>query len=100
SVRILTYPVDADHPVTLALLPQDTELKLLSNLEVEEKALAETASLAPAPLRGSGPAGPEFVYTLEATYLDAAGRIVQQAEYWQKTTKTRLRDPGALVDRE
>jgi hypothetical protein len=102
SIRILTYPVEAERPVLLALLPEDTELKLLTNLEVEEQAIAAPAGLAPGPAlpQGGALAGPEFVYALEVTYLDAAGRVLQSAEYWEKTTKTRVRDPGALVDRE
>lgn len=92
SRRTLTYPVTAERPLSIALVPQDTEVKILSNLEVDEKALA-------AAMKAAGGA-PEFVYGFRIAYLDAAGRTLQSADYWERTTKTRVRDPGALVDRE
>lgn len=100
SLRILTYPIERGRPLTIALLPQDQELKLLTNLEVPESAVERPLSLA-AP-RASEAAGrsAEFVYGLRVAYLDANGLVIQTAEYWERTTKTRIRDPGALVDRE
>ncbi|RME73098.1 MAG: hypothetical protein D6776_07675, partial [Planctomycetota bacterium] len=100
SRRVLAYPVTAQLPLSLALRPDDTELRIVSNLLVPPDALRPID--APA-----DPAAPtEFPYALSYRFYDANGRAVWASTYWETTRKTRVQEPGeplpleeAFVDR-
>jgi len=92
ALRVLCYPVTVDRPLTVLLRPDDGELKVLSNLELPAGASLDLRT--------------EYVYGLRVSFLDGSLRELgaeagpSAATYWEKTRKTRLREPGDLVDRE
>ncbi len=87
STRVLAYPVDVKRALVLPLRPDDTELRLLTNLVLPA---APPANKTPATT-------PEHEYGLACRFLTLEGHLVWSSTFWERTRKTRIEDPARAL---
>jgi hypothetical protein len=97
STRVLAYPINSERSLVLALRPDDTELRLLTNLVFPHES---TASDTPGPTSDTRRDEHAHAYGLLCRFYDPSGRLIWEGEYWEQTSKTSITDPGQLLPLE